>query len=228
MKLRQLPPKERPRERLFRLGAEALSLVELLAVLLRTGDGTNDALELAGELLETYCDIGGLCRTTPEELMHFRGMGEAKAATLSAAFEIAKRFGIEGKPPKTDSSWKDRLSWWASRLRPEEREFIICLFLDSSGRIKLEDRLSYGGLDGAFCDLKYVMRRAVRLDAKGVVLIHNHPNGSLVSSREDRILTSVVREKLALLGIELVGHFIASGGHLSEVLDCLNDGGNGE
>ncbi len=207
-----LPPAERPRERLWEKGATALSLAELLAILLGTGTQHRDVLALAGDLVESFGGVGGLARATATELLAFRGLGKAKAAHVAAALELARRLQKELLFQGDLSSWRNRLEEIAAHVGHEEREFIYVLLLDRRGHLLGEECLSFGGLEGAFLDMPYLFRRAVRLDAVRLVLAHNHPDGAAEPSREDRELTAHVAQRLPLLGMELEGHFVLARG----------------
>lgn len=212
MLLARLPRDQWPRERLFALGPEALSLGELLAILLHTGSQGMDVLELGGMLLEEFGDLLGLTRAAPEEFLALKGLGRAKVANLVAALELARRLRSESTGTGRNETWRDRVAAWAERFATEEREVILALFLDRRGRILGEKQISYGGLDGAFLDLPFLLRRAVRLDAAAMVLGHNHPDGTPEPSREDRELTSLLSRRLRILDMELLGHFVLAGG----------------
>ena len=216
MSLSNLPLGERPRERLLRMGPGSLSLQELLAVLLRTGQKGTDVMALAANLLKEYPDERALARTTATELCGFSGLGSAKAATLLAAIELGKRSWCDGKENE-GASWQSTLKSVEKAMIQEEREFIMALFTDREGRLLGSEKVSFGGLDGAFLDAPYLCRRAVRIGAAGVVLIHNHPDGNPKPSDEDRSLTAAVSRQLKLLGIELVGHFVVAGGSSRQV-----------
>ena len=150
MRCSSLPEQERPRERLFRLGAESLGLSELLAILLRTGTKERDVLELSAHIVEQFGGLSGLLRALPGEFLRISGCGEAKAALLAAAMEVARRAVEETGPASPpEQSWEARIASLARGIRYEEREFLWALFLDGAERILGEDRLSYGGLDGA-------------------------------------------------------------------------------
>lgn len=214
-----LPLEERPRERLLRLGAGALSLPELLAILLRTGSGDRDVLDLARGLIARFSPsdapggLEGLFRATPQELLEVPGMGPAKVATLLTAFELVRRLATNERASTSElPAWKDRVSWWARMLATEEREYIVALFVDRRGGFLGEEKVSYGGLSGAFLDFSFLFRRALRVGAAGLVLLHNHPDGSLSESAEDRSLTSSLDRKLRLLDMELIEHFIVAKG----------------
>ena len=211
MSLSSLPMGERPRERLLRVGPESLSLQELLAILLRTGQRGNDVMALAAGLLRDYPDEHALAHATPAELCGFSGLGTAKAATLLAAIELGRRSWGDGKASE-EPHWQSVLRDLEKSMIREEREFIMTLFTDRAGKVLGSEKVSFGGLDGAFLDAPYLCRRAVRTGAAGVVLIHNHPDGNPKPSDEDRSLTAAVSRQLKLLGIELIGHFVVAGG----------------
>ena len=212
MKLSSLPPEERPRERLRRSGASALSLPELLAILLRTGTRGKDVLELVSELLMEYHDLQGLSRTEEEELMAFPGLGTGKASSLIAALELGRRLTSDRAANPKGEKWRGSLEKIASDLAEEDREYIHALHVRKNGTVIVADRISWGGIDGAYLDVKYLLRRAVRLNASGLVLIHNHPDGSLSPSTEDRMLTDFLLRRASILDISLIGHFVAAKG----------------
>lgn len=216
MSLLNLPLGERPRERLLRMGPGSLSLQELLAVLLRTGQKGTDVMALAASLLKEYPDERALAGTTATELCGFSGLGSAKAATLLAAIELGRRSWCDGKENE-GAFWQSALKSIERSMSREEREFILALFTDREGRLLGSEKVSFGGLDGAFLDAPYLCRRAVRIGAAGVVLIHNHPDGNPKPSDEDCSLTAAVSRQLKLLGIELVGHFVVAGGTSRQV-----------
>ncbi|MDT8285085.1 MAG: JAB domain-containing protein, partial [Thermovirgaceae bacterium] len=109
------------------------------------------------------------------------------------------------------------LARWSVILASEPREFIVGLFTDDRNKVIMEEKISWGGLDGAVLDMKFLLRKAIRLDAGGILLLHNHPDGSLNPSVEDRLLTAHVERKLEALGIDFLGHYITAGGGFSEV-----------
>lgn len=215
MRMAQLCGEEKPRERLFRLGAESLSVVELLAILLRTGTQGEDVLALASSLLDEWGGLTGLCRADPVELTQKRGLKKAKAATLAAALELGRRMTLNATGEYPD--WQLRLSAIVRDARFLDREEINALFLDSGGGVLGEEIISYGGSDGAFLDVPVFFRKAVRLNAVAVVVIHNHPDGALAPSKEDLALTRYIFSGLKALGIRLLAHFIAADGEFFEI-----------
>lgn len=215
MRLNQLSGEDMPRERLFRYGAESLSVVELLAILLRTGTRGEDVLALASSLLDDLGGLSGLCRAEPMELIQRKGLKKAKGATLVAALELGRRIALNAAYERQD--WQLRLRVMARDARFLDREEIRALFLDLRGGILGEDIISYGGLDGAFLDVAVFFRKAVRLNASSVVVVHNHPDGAISPSSEDLALTEHICCGLKVLGIKLLAHFIVANGDLFKI-----------
>lgn len=200
-----------PRERLLEKGASALSDAELIAILLRTGGIGEDVVSLAEEVLSVFGGLKGMCHASTKEFLSVRGIGIAKATSLSASLELSRRIASVGVMESNESEqWRRRVDQWRISLATESREFIVALFVDDKNRMIDEEKLSFGGLDGASMDMSYLLRRAIRLNASGVAVLHNHPNGTLESSTEDRVLTELIEKRLEVLGIPFLGHFIVS------------------
>ncbi len=216
MKISQLSQDERPRERLFRHGAESLSIVELLAILLGTGTQQQDVLEFSAAILSEWGGLAGLCRAAPSELMQKKGLKKAKAALLSAVLELGTRIAQADKTEEKQS-WHRHVENTALKLRFLDREQICALFLDANDEVIDEEVISYGGPSGAYLDVPVFFRKAVRLNAYSVVLVHNYPDGAQGVSRDDAMLTEHVRRGLKLLGMDLKAHFIVAGGALIQI-----------
>jgi len=222
------PASDLPRERLEKLGAHALSLGELLAILLRTGDRNRNVLQVGSGLLVDFGGLRGLSRASFRELLDVGGLGKAKACSLLAALELGRRLCAEERSENEDlerETPRACLTRWSVELATEQREFIVAAFADGRDRVMEEERISWGGLDGAVLDMKYLLRKAVRLDAASILLLHNHPDGSLQPSVEDRLLTAHVERKLEALGMDFLGHYIVAEGRFSEVPKSASTGG---
>lgn len=217
MRLCDIPSSDRPRERLERNGASCLSSTELLAVLLGAGGVKKDVLQLASSILKEFRDPSGLSKASLSELCSLTGIGKAKAGILLAAIELGRRASAPDPSAGDGANWKKALNEWAIQLACEEREYIVSIYVDQHHRTITSDRISYGGPDGAFLDSGFFLRRCIRLDSKGVVLLHNHPDGGLDPSNDDIILTEFLFRKLTVLDIKLLGHFICANGSFSEI-----------
>lgn len=200
-----------PRERLLKKGASALSDAELIAILFRTGVIGEDVLTLAERALAVFGGLRGMCHASTKEFISVKGVGVAKATSLSASFELSRRIASIRVMENSESEmWRSRVDQWRISLATESREFIVALFVDDKNRMIEDEKLSFGGLDGASMDMSYLLRKAIRLNASGVAVLHNHPNGTLESSTEDRVLTELIEKRLEVLGIAFLGHFIVS------------------
>ncbi|MGI6075070.1 MAG: JAB domain-containing protein [Pyramidobacter sp.] len=218
--------RERPRERLISCGPEALKDEELLAILFATGRKGVDVVRMSKELLDRYGSLKNLSRASVGELISrkdsdaVKGIGKAKAVQILAALELGKRAACQ---KERGGTLEEELERWAQDFKDEEREFIVAIFLDSRGRPVGEERLSYGGLDGASLDVSYLMRCAVRLGCSSLALIHNHSNGSSEASSDDLCLSRGVAKMLDVLNIEFYGHYIAAAGKVVRIPDVVSD-----
>lgn len=170
---------DRPRERLWRLGAGALTAGELLAVLLGTGDGRRDALEIAAQLLRpAEGAIRRLAARPPGELLLTPGVGRAKGARLLAAFELAARVAREARPvvPRI-SEPADVVKLVGGRLRDLQVEEFHLLALDTRSRVLRDVLVTRGLLDSSLVHPREVFRAAINEAAAGIILVHNHPSG---------------------------------------------------
>jgi len=211
-----MPEEELPREKLLKYGADKLTTAELIAILLRTGTKDCNVLDMSSRLLAESGGLQGLCRMSAAELKLVSGIKNAKATTLAAVLELGRRIGRFQNGEKSES-WQDKLKFEADRMRHLDREEIYVLFLDKRDKVLGEETLSYGGLNGAFLDVALLYRRAVRIAAASVVMMHNHPNGVLMASEEDAELTKAVKAGLKTLEIKLKGHFVTANGEIMQI-----------
>lgn len=201
---------DRPREKLLIKGRSSLSNAELLAIILATGYKRKSALELAKELLhEVDNDLNLLAKMNYEELIKFKGVGQVKAITLLACFELVKRktaLKTDLRPKIISSSITYEL------LKPYLlnliREEFYILFLNRANRLISCEQISTGGYKGTVVDAKLVFKRAIDLKSEAIVLAHNHPSGTLRPSDEDISLTKSMKEMGKLLQIIVIDHLI--------------------
>ena len=218
----KMEPQERPRERLIACGPEALKDEELLAILFSTGRKGVDVVKMSAELLDRYGSLKNLSRASVAELVSrkdsdaVKGIGKAKAVQILAALELGKRAASQ---KRSGGTLEEELQRWAQAFKDEEREFIVAVFLDSRGRPIADDRLSYGGLDGASLDMPDLMRRAVRVGCSSLALIHNHPDGTSEASPDDLCLSRGTEKMLSVLNIGFCGHYIAAAGKAVRIPD---------
>jgi DNA repair protein RadC len=204
---------DRPRERLWALGAAALTATELLAILLGTGDGTSDASGLARDLLaRADGSLRELASRPAAELTRTRGVGSAKAARLLAAFELASRILQEQRPalPRVRAP-EDVVTLLSPRLRDLAVEEFHVLALDSQSRVRREILVTRGLLNSALVHPREVFRAAIAEAAAGIIVVHNHPSGDPTPSPEDRAVTRQLAEAGKLLDLPLYDHVILAG-----------------
>ena len=204
-RMKELPPSDRPREKLLEIGAENLTDSELLAILLRTGTSGKNAVDLARELLNHFGGVDNLSKASVEELSSFKGLGKAKAITLKAAFELSKRVKVSRSRKIT--SPEDAFEV----LKPysyKETEHFGVITLNRKGFLINVHVVSVGGTGRAAVSPKEVFNPAVRDLAEAVILFHNHPSGDPAPSREDVRITEELSKAGELIGIEVLDHII--------------------
>ena len=211
MKLKELCADERPREKMLDKGASSLSNAELLAIMLRTGTGRNNVLEVAQTLLRRVDGrLDDLAAMSVEVLCETTGIGPSKAVTLAAAFELGRRwFSEEGVAKRSKvSSPKDVFRMMYPLLKGLEYEECWAVYLNNANQCLGKDRLSTGGVDSTVLDSKILIRRACEKKATGVILVHNHPSGSTMPSVADINRTKSIRSALKACEMSLVDHVV--------------------
>lgn len=217
MSIATWPSTERPRERLLELGAECLSDVELLAVLLGTGSAGVNVKELAALLLERCGGLDGVMRATSAQLASVAGLGPARVARLKAAVELGRRY-MEGPAVRRRRLKKpqEAARCFRARLADLPYEVFGCLYLDTRHRVICLENLFHGTIDGATVYPREVLRRALQHNAAAVIVGHNHPSGNHEPSEADRSITQRLAKALTLVDIRLLDHLIVSrAGHVS-------------
>ncbi|HEX7707279.1 MAG TPA: DNA repair protein RadC [Thermoanaerobaculia bacterium] len=201
-----LPPDDRPRERLLSHGAETLSDAELLAILLGSGLRGKNAIQLGRELLSE--GMTSLRRKEIASLSQVPGVGPAKAARIAAAFEISRRFtaGQPDDPPTFDVRVLGPKL--VNTYAHHQQERLGAAFLDSRRRITRQREIYVGTVNSALVSTRDIVRYALLEHASGVVVFHNHPSGNPAPSGEDLTFTAKLRHSLTLVDIELVDHVI--------------------
>jgi len=207
--VRELPASERPRERLERLGPQALTTGELLAILLRTGTRSQDVLQLAQRLLRERGSLRGLAAADLPTLAAAPGMGSAKATTVAAAFELGRRLALEGDDLRpTVTSPADIARLLQSEMELLQQEELRLLTLDTKHHVLGTSTLVRGSVSSAPVRVAEVFRDAVRRNATAIAVAHNHPSGDPAPSRDDVRLTESLVEAGRLLEIELLDHVV--------------------
>ncbi|GAB3032061.1 DNA repair protein RadC [Oleiagrimonas citrea] len=205
------PRSERPRERLLKHGATALSDAELLAVLLGSGTRGKDAVALGRELLQAGGNLSALLSAA--EPPRLSGLGQAKHARLAAGFELARRAlgeELDRGAPLRDPV--DSAAYLKARLRDLPHEVFACLYLDNRHRVLGFEELFRGTIDGASVHPREVVRACMRHNAAAVIFAHNHPSGVAEPSAADRTITLQLREALQMIDVRVLDHLVVGSG----------------
>ena len=204
MKILDLSEEERPRERFKRLGAEALSTAELLAIILRVGSRKENVVALSQRILSLY-PLEKLSELSLKELCSIDGVGEAKALGIKAMFSLTSRKTFS--KIKKISSAKDVFDYFAS-IRELKQEHFYCIHLNSKNEIISSKLIAIGTLNSVIIHPREVFKEAIKESAQSIILVHNHPSGDVTPSLQDKEITAKLEKASELVGIDLVDHII--------------------
>ncbi|MFT6843955.1 MAG: DNA repair protein RadC [Flavobacteriales bacterium] len=211
--IKQWAESERPREKLMQKGISSLTNAELLAIIIGSGTRSLSAVELSRQILNEHQDlISLLSRKSVEDLMKYKGIGEAKAISIVASLEFGRRSASE---PDTDrlkvNSSNDIERAFGPLLRDLNIEEFWILLLNRSNKEITRKRVSIGGVSGTVVDAKVIFKLALDFVASSIVLIHNHPSGNDTPSHADTQLTKQLKEAGKTLDIPILDHLIIAG-----------------
>jgi len=214
MTIHDLPVTERPRERLQRLGAEALSAQEILALILGRGIAGESVMVTAQRMLSRFGGLKGVTNASLEELSQIKGIGLAKAAQIKAAVELASRVDGysegSGRPQVKTPEDVDLLV--RARLKGKKKEYFLALLLDTRNRLIKVAEISVGSLDSSIVHPREVFKEALSASAAAVIFVHNHPSGDTEASEDDIRMTKRLSEAGEIMGIDVLDHIIVGGG----------------
>jgi DNA repair protein RadC len=213
MSLKDLPIEMRPREKLLARGPGALSDIELLALLLRTGLPGKGVFDLAEQVLREFGGFAGLLRVDAAALKRIKGLGPAKRAEVAAVIEMARRAMAQQlqATPVFDSPQKVK-DYVGLQLGARSQEVFAVLFLDSQHRLLQLEEMFRGSLTQTSVYPREVVRRALELNAGAVILAHNHPSGLAEPSRADEFLTQTLKSALQLVDVRVLDHLVVGQG----------------
>jgi len=203
---------DRPREKLFTKGAAALSDSELLAILINNGHKEKSAVELAKEVLKLgNNNLNELGKLSIAALQKVKGIGEAKAVTITAALEIGRRRHATAALEKTVIKTSNDIAQYLRAIQKDfAYEVFSVLFLNRANKINHFEIVSRGGITGTVVDPRIILKKALEVDAVSLILSHNHPSGNLKPSRADEMLTAKIKEAASHLDIKIIDHIIVS------------------
>jgi DNA repair protein RadC len=208
MRIQEMPDEDRPREKLMKQGAAALSESELVAILLRTGTVGANAVDVARELLMRYQSLTALSRCGARELAQIRGIGLAKALQLAAAFELGKRLAQESPSRGKLDTPELIYDLLGPEMRMLAKESLRAVLLDTRLRLLRVEEISLGSISECIAHPREVFRPALIHSAFAVILAHNHPSGDPTPSASDIQMSRRMAEAARVLQIRLVDHVI--------------------
>ena len=203
---------DRPREKLLQKGRQSLSDAELIAILIGSGNRELSAVELSKYILsENQNDLNIIARKSVQELMKFKGIGEAKAISILSALELGKRReATEIEERKKITSSKDVFQLLNPKFKDLPYEEFWVLYLNRSNKVIHKERMSQGGISGTVVDVRLILKRAIENLASSIIISHNHPSGSLKPSQQDIDLTNKLKQASSFLDISLLDHLIVA------------------
>ncbi len=211
MRIKAMPSLDMPQERLIQFGAKALSNSELIAIIIRTGTAEKSAINLASELLKNSGGLKGLVSSEVDQLRTIKGIGQSKACQILASMEIAKR--VSGKTdlkPVKFSGPQDVYNYVIGDLKFADRENFLVVGLNTKNVIIGRHLVSIGTLNQTLVHPREVFNWAIKINCASIVVVHNHPSGSVEPSPEDILLTERIAESGKILGIKVLDHIIVS------------------
>ena len=204
--IRDLPRQERPRERLQKFGAEALSAQELLALIIGRGIPKKSVMNIAQELLAKFGNVKAIGQATIEELSQIKGIGLAKAAQIKASFELGRREELEPELKNFDIKDPEAVvKAIRTSIKDKAKEHFKLILLNPRNKIIGISTISVGTLNASLVHPREVFKDAIIHSAASVVLAHNHPSGDPEPSEDDLKITKNLVELRKILGIEVMG-----------------------
>lgn len=203
MKIKNLPKIDLPREKLQKYGVNKLKDFELLAILLGSGIKGLNVLQLSQKVLQIISKIGK-DKITLADLLKIKGLGKAKASQILSVIELSKRLNTE-KPKilSPEDAWKLCID-----IRDSKKEHFVAFYLDTQNRLIERQTISVGTLNASLVHPREVFEPAVKSLASHIIIVHNHPSGSVEPSEEDLLITKKLMEAGDILGIEIIDHVI--------------------
>ena len=220
MAITDWPAEQRPRERLIKHGAQALSDAELLAVFLRVGVAGKSAVDLGRDMVTHFGSLGRMFAASLDEFSAINGLGPAKFAQLQAVLELARRSLLEELQTGVALSSPHAVKQYLQLLlAPKPYESFAVLFLDVKNRLIACEELFRGTLTHTSVYPREIVKAALAHNAAGVILAHNHPSGTTDPSAADKSLTQALKQALALVDVRVLDHFVVAAREIYSFLE---------
>lgn len=214
MQIKDLPKSERPQEKLIYSGASSLSSSELLALIIRTGNRDKSAIQLAEDVLAySNNESGGIYNIEVNELQNITGIGVAKACSVVATIELARRLSFnKGEKKSLIKNASDAAEMLMKKLRYEKKEHLIMLVLNMKCEVEAEITISIGALDHTIMHPREILSKALKRSAAAILIAHNHPSGDPTPSQDDISSTKKLIDASEMVGIRVLDHIIIGDG----------------
>lgn len=210
LSLKNLPADDRPREKLIEHGRKSLSNAEILGILIGSGSREKSAVQLSRDILNSVDNnLNRLARLSIHDLMKFKGIGKAKAVSISGALELGRRkSNTQEKISQSIRTSRDIYLHVKDRFEDLSHEEFYVVLLNRSNKVQAVERISVGGISGTSVDGKVIFKKALEQSASGVILCHNHPSGNLNPSRADIELTKKLVNFGRMIEMPILDHLI--------------------
>ena len=206
---KNIPSKERPREKFLEKGPATLSDVELLAVVLKSGTKDKDVLDLASEVMKTYFNFNNLLNCRYNDLTKIKGIKKAKAIEILAIMEIAKRMQKSKiETIKIINSPEDIYKNFSVFIKEEKQEHFMVIFLNIKSHVIRHETLFIGGSSFSVIDINLILKKSIEYGACKIICLHNHPSGDPTPSNQDIKITKKINMTAQMLDIQLLDHII--------------------
>ena len=211
--IKDLEVRERPRERLAKLGAGVLTTAELLAILLRSGIEGENAIQIGQRLLQDFSGLAGLQKASFSELCSQKGVGEAKAAVIKAAVDLGRRLASQGKEDRpVIHSPEDAADLVQYEMSALDQEHLRVILLNTRNHVLAIKTIYQGSLNSSHVRVGELFRPAIRENAAAMIVVHNHPSGDPSPSPDDVAITKTILSAGKLLDIQVLDHLIIGQG----------------
>lgn len=213
LKIKDIPTNERPRERLIKYGEGVLSNAELLAIILRTGNKNESAIDLSRRILTENGGLSFLAKASAYELSNINGIGIAKACQIKSCIEIGKRLLTSKNKDNIKISTPDDIAYLVMEdMRYLTKEHLKAIFLNTKNIVISVKDISIGSLNSSIVHPREVFVEAIKMSAASLIVCHNHPSGDPTPSEEDIKITKRLKEAGNIIGIDLLDHIIIGDG----------------